>query len=307
MQLLATSPSPISHQIPHVAVGAMIALQLTLATLLCASTAAAENALPPITVEASGQVLEGKMVWADLLTSDVDKATEFYSAVFGWEVLRSADSGFVTALVGSSPVASISTYEEEVPEGAAIWIPSFSTENVDAAASRVISAQGTELAPAEDLPGRGRVAVFADPQGAVFALLRATGGDPPDGGPVTAGTWLWPELWAPDAKIATGFYGQVLKLNATVIKDNADVEHHVLGGADIARSTVIKNPLPGVEPNWLLYLFVEDLAASLAAVEKHGGNILLGPQEGEGNNDIAIISDPTGGVLALQQRGGSKQ
>ena len=47
---------------------------------------------------------------------------------------------------------------------------------------------------------------------------------------------------------------------------------------------------------------VADVIATVKAVEKAGGEVLLAPQKDGFNDDVAIIADPTGGVFALQQK-----
>jgi uncharacterized protein len=56
---------------------------------------------------------------------------------------------------------------EDVPSS---WMPYFGIEDLDAALSRVPELGGALVAPRMDLP-RGSIAVFTDPQGAVFAAL----------------------------------------------------------------------------------------------------------------------------------------
>ena len=53
-----------------------------------------------------------------------------------------------------------------------------------------------------DIDDRGRLAVVGDPEGAIFGVVRTTGGDPPDRDP-EVGDWLWNELWSDDEEAAT--------------------------------------------------------------------------------------------------------
>ena len=48
-------------------------------------------------------------------------------------------------------------------------------------------------------------ALVSDSGGALFLLLRARGGDPPDADPVLGG-WLWWELWTDDVDSAMDLY-----------------------------------------------------------------------------------------------------
>ncbi|MEH6552321.1 MAG: VOC family protein [Pseudomonadales bacterium] len=286
-------------------------LLCTFAALVFSSPASlgaeAATAIPAILSKPSNQVIPGKMVWADLLTRDVTTAGRFYAAVLGWQLVPSEDPGYVTAYIDGQPVAALATYTETAPEDAALWLPSFSVRDVDAAVLRALDQGAEELANADDLPNRGRLAVLQDPQGAAFSVLRASSGDPIDGGKPLAGAWIWPELWSSDQQNATDFYRHALELESVNFTDESGTKHQVLGLNNIGRSTVIVAPLDNVKPSWLLYLLVDRMEPTLALVRQHGGKVLLNTRKGELNHRIAIIADPTGGVLALQEMKGVQQ
>jgi uncharacterized protein len=52
------------------------------------------------------------------------------------------------------------------------WLAYFAVADCDAAASRAVSLGAMTYMPPTDIPGTGRFAVFADPQGAMFAIYR---------------------------------------------------------------------------------------------------------------------------------------
>lgn len=278
-----------------------------LAGILLGSPARAESALSPITAEPTAKILQGKMVWADLLTNDIDAAADFYRAVFGWSISASADSGYLNASLDGELIAAISSYQGSAPDEPGIWLASLSVESVDAAMKRGVAQGGVQLAPGEDLPGRGRVAVLQDPQGAVVGVMRATGGDPADGAKLRSGDWIWPELWSPEPAAIVPFYRQVFGYEYELLQDDNGLQHHVLARDNIARASVVQTPLEDVEPNWLLYLLVDDMEATLTALRTNGGKVLWDAAPGDAMSDVAIIMDPTGGVLGLQARGGELQ
>ena len=53
-------------------------------------------------------------------------------------------------------------------------------------------------------------------------------------------------------------------------------------------------------PQWLMYIIVEDLDASIAACEANGGRTIRDPQ-GLAGGRFALIEDPVGAVTALYQ------
>jgi len=242
----------------------------------------------------------GAIVWMDLLTGDVRAASQFYTTVFGWDVEASADGDYAYATLNGRPVASIVAYDEELVDAEGLWLPSISVTDVDQAVAAVKSGGGTIIEPPEDLPGRGRYVLVEDPRGAVVMLLRASTGDPVRSEAVN--DWYWSELWTDDAAAATGFYESVVGYRIVPVKDSAGSTYQVMGRDRNPYATVVKTPLPDVEPNWLTYLLVDDVDDAARRVLKAGGSVLIPPQKDGFNADVTIVADPTGGVFALQQR-----
>ncbi|NNJ66095.1 MAG: VOC family protein [Xanthomonadales bacterium] len=242
----------------------------------------------------------GAMVWMDLLTDDVAAASRFYAEVFGWSVERSDDGGYAYATLDGRPVAAIAAYEDDLGEVEGLWIPSFAVADVDRAAAAVTANGGSVLEPPEDLAGRGRYVLVADPAGAVLMLLRASGGDPKPA--EAAKRWLWSELWTDDVPAATAFYEAVLGYRTVAVRDGDGSAFQVMGRDQRPYASVVESPLPGVEPAWLAYLLVDDVDKTARKVLKAGGAVLVPPQRDGFNEDVAIVADPTGGVFALQQR-----
>ncbi|MGB5623571.1 MAG: hypothetical protein WBN65_13845, partial [Gammaproteobacteria bacterium] len=58
---------------------------LTLAATHVTAQETALPPLPPVTTEASGEYLPGKIIWADLFSSNVETSRNFYQQLFGWE------------------------------------------------------------------------------------------------------------------------------------------------------------------------------------------------------------------------------
>lgn len=281
-------------------------LCLSLICLYLPALVTAEEALPSITTEATNQMRPGKLVWADLLTTDVARAAQFYQDVFGWQIVSNAKGDYATARLNDVPVAAIAAYEGVVPENSeALWLVSIAVMDLDESLNRVTEHGGKILEPAVDLPERGRLALISDPQGARLMLLRASGGDPEDSPPLD-NTLLWGELWTSDVPAAVSFYEKLIGYRAVQVKGNAGRDYQVLGRDEKARATVIASPFPEVEPNWLPYLLVSDVADTVERILEYGGTVYVPPQKDELNHDIAIAADPTGGVFALQQRRGDE-
>jgi hypothetical protein len=122
----------------------------------------------------------GAMVWSELQTGDVSRAVPFYQAVTGCTT-ETGPAGdlveYTTFLVEGRPVAGAMRQPMEgVP---AFWMTYFKVEDVDLAVARAQELGAAVHAPAFDVPGVGRLAVLADPNGAAFSLMAGeTSGTP---------------------------------------------------------------------------------------------------------------------------------
>jgi len=246
----------------------------------------------------------GTVVWMDLLTDDVDSAASFYEEVFDWQFEFNSDRDYAYAKHEGTPVAAISAYDEEVGEAEGLWLASIAVNDIESAVTRVEESGGAIIESPEDLPGRGRYVLVADPTGAAVVLLRANGGDPERS--EVNGRWLWAELWTDDVEKATDFYEQVVGYKTVAVKDTGGSVFQMMGRDNNPHVSVVLAPLPDVEPTWLPYLQVADVDATARAILKAGGAVLLPPQKDGFNADVAIVADPTGGVFALQQKEGGK-
>lgn len=261
----------------------------------------AEQVVGPVTKEATNKFLPGKVIWVDLVTNDVSRAASFYADVFNWEITFSSEDSFAEASYQGQPVAAIAAYEDDAPDDEARWLISISVPDVNAASSAVEKNGGKVLEGPVDLPDRGRYVLVNDPNGAMLMFLQASGGDPVDETPAS-NNWLWAELWTDDPGNAASFYKAVVGYKSKIISDTDGSDVLVLGRQGIARASVVKTPFEDVEPNWLPYLLVDDIAKTLKSVEKHGGSVVLYAANDANNADVAIVADPTGGVFALQQK-----
>jgi predicted enzyme related to lactoylglutathione lyase len=116
----------------------------------------------------------GAFCWNELATRDPKTATEFYSALLGWEFEPSqATAGpayWMIKNAGGWNAGMREIGDELPPEVPSHWAVYFAVEDVNASAERATAAAGHVLMPRTEIPERGAFAAIADPQGAFFAL-----------------------------------------------------------------------------------------------------------------------------------------
>ena len=116
----------------------------------------------------------GFMTWNELATSDVDRAKQFYTDLFGWGAETQAfEGGFEYTTFSVDQRAYSGTYDMSgiVPDGTPPhWSVYFSVDDTDAAVERARDRGATILREPSDTEF-GRMAVIADPQGAVFQII----------------------------------------------------------------------------------------------------------------------------------------
>jgi predicted enzyme related to lactoylglutathione lyase len=268
-----------------------------------ASPAALPFTLPPLVQPASKEHHPGKVVWADLVTPDVSAAKAFYGGLFGW-TFKDVSTGardYSVALAGSDPVAGIIEREaHQVAPRQANWLTFISVKDVERAQKIVLAKGGRVLSPPRNYPQRGRQAVFADPQGAVFAVLQSSNGDPRDE-LADPGEWIWSSLLSHDAATEAAFYQNIFGYEVFDPPDEEGSAHLVLATGNYARASA--NTLPaearGVPPHWLNFVRVLSAKDTAAKAESLGGRVLVQPHPDRHGGLMAVIADPGGAPFGL--------
>jgi predicted enzyme related to lactoylglutathione lyase len=116
----------------------------------------------------------GALTWNELNTRDLDAAKTFYSGVFGWTA-HDMDMGpmsYTEWKLGDRTIGGMLAMPEQVPaEVPSHWLAYFGVDDTDAAVATATGAGGTLFVPPTDIPA-GRFAVLADPDGAMFAVIK---------------------------------------------------------------------------------------------------------------------------------------
>lgn len=256
--------------------------------------------LPPITKTPTNVFQFGKFVWVDLITDDVKTVKKFYADIFAWEY-EDLGGGYTLVSHHGNPVCGI-LESRRVKEDirATGWLSYLSVQDVDAAANYIRENGGTILREPWDFDDRGRMSVVKDPQGTVFILLTATGGDPDDILP-RLGQWLWSEFITVDAPGAITFYEKLMNYNVEKQELTEGREYLVLKYKHKYRAGIVQTKRQDIKPTWLPYIRVEDPGPVVKRTKQLGGKVLLEPTQDIRKGSVAVIEDPTGGIIAVQK------
>jgi predicted enzyme related to lactoylglutathione lyase len=107
-------------------------------------------------------------------------------------------------------------------------------------------------------------------------------------------------LWTNDLDGARDFYRRLVGYQYAAARAG---RYHVFGREDVPRAGIVAIAWEGVEPNWLPYVMVRSLANVLRGARAAGGAVLQEPKDDFGDGMVALIVDPTGGVIAVWQGG----
>jgi len=115
----------------------------------------------------------GAFSWAELMTSDPKAATDFYAKLFGWAI-KNMDMGtgpYHVVNVGESGVGGIMGFPPGAQGMPPAWGCYVTVNDVDETARQAVALGGKIVMPGMDIPGVGRMAVIADPQGATLNII----------------------------------------------------------------------------------------------------------------------------------------
>jgi predicted enzyme related to lactoylglutathione lyase len=237
----------------------------------------------------------GRFVWRELTTPDTARSASFYAELFGWtsKAMNPAEpAGYQVFEHGGEQVGGFTP--PMMPEAPSMWLDYVTVDDVDASLARVIALGGRAYSPAMDVPGTGRFAVVASPDGAVFALFRGTnpGATDTERQP-PVGTFCWSQLFTQDLPGAVAFYTEIFGWTAEEMGGMV-----VFKTGTVARASASKAP-EGVPTAWLAYVAVDDVDASAARGAVAGATIMGQPADIPGMGRFAVLIDPTGAPIAL--------
>ena len=246
----------------------------------------------------------GQFCWADLTTSDPRAARSFYTGLFGWSVqdIPMGDAGVYSMLQirGKDVAALAGMRDEEKKQGVSPhWNNYVSVSNADSAAKKAKSLGGTIVAPAFDVMDAGRMALIADPQGAIFALWQAKksiGAELNN----EANTMCWNELMTSDIEGARKFYSGLFGWNLKVSPEYTEV-HLGAGDQGIGGMMQIRPEMQGMPPNWIPYFAVSDTDGAAKKAKAAKAHVGVPPTDIPNVGRFSVLADPQGARFAIIQ------
>lgn len=272
------------------------------ATVLVAAGCASSSGLDVSGMSFSQSPLIGKFVWHDLVTDDIDASRRFYADLLGWtfeETTGPAGRYYVARIDGVYVAGLVSVPAADAGVKVSRWLPYLSVADVDDAIVRGSDHGAQVVVGARSVP-LGRVAALVDPEGAVLGIARSRLGDPDDATTrAGAGRVVWNELLSDQPALAARFYGDAVGYHVQAVERRGG-EYRFLEMNGVRRAGIQPMPADGWDPLWLTYFGVVDVDAAVARVESLGGKVLLAPDASVREGSMAVITDPSGAILVLQ-------
>ena len=264
--------------------------------------------------------IAGVPCWVDTSQPDPAAAAEFYGGLFGWETENvmppDAPGPYFMARLRGRDVGAISGQQQPAPPS---WNTYVWVDSADDTAAKVRDAGGTVLTEPFDVMQSGRMAVFADPQGAVFSVWQA--GEHRGSQIVNEhGSVNFNDLRTTDVEGAKAFYGAVFgwkeldmgSFSAWTLPGYGDHLEELNPGTrermgemgapggfiDVVASL---GETTGDEPaHWGVTFGVDDADAIAKRAEELGGEVLAPPFDAPWVR-MAIIRDPQGATFTASQ------
>ena len=248
--------------------------------------------------------------WIDTWQPDAGAAAAFYAQLFGWEAERT-DPRYVMCRLRGRDVAAVGAGDRG--DAPAAWTTYVQVEDADGTVAKAIEAGGRVVAaPFDSLEG-GRIAIFADPAGAVLGVWQpgAHRGARVVNEP---GAWAMSVLLCDDPEPARAFYGAVFGWGAEpfALGDSEGTLWRLRGyvggepAQPVPRDVVaVMAPAFGRPAAWAVNFWVDDADATTARARQLGGTVVAGPFDTPISRD-AVIADPAGAVFSVSTAPGGR-
>jgi predicted enzyme related to lactoylglutathione lyase len=242
----------------------------------------------------------GTPCWIDLGVDDMARARAFYGGLFGWDLPEGPPEagGYAMCELDGRPVAGIGP-KMGAAELPSVWTTYIASTDADETVSKIKAAGGQLMMEPFDVMDVGRMAIAADPGGAVFGVWQArlhTGvrlaNEP--------GALAWNENMSRDFEGNKAFYHSVFGYDYGDVGDDgfryATLD---LGGRPVGGIGELGPDSPEQTPaHWATYFGVADTDAAVAAVPRLGGAVLRAAWDTPYGR-MAVLSDDQGAAFSV--------
>jgi uncharacterized protein len=242
----------------------------------------------------------GTPCWVDLGVDDIAKASTFYASLFGWDIQPGPPEagGYTMCLKKGRPVAGIGP-KQGPPGSSPVWTTYLASADADQTAAKITEAGGQLFMQPMDVMDVGRMAVAADPGGAIFGIWQArshTG----LGLANEPGAVCWNE------NLSRNFDGNKAFYQAVFGYEYGDIEAEgfryatlKLDGTDVGGIGELDSSFPSDLPaHWATYFAVASTDDAAAAVDAAGGMVVREPWDTPYGR-MAIVGDNQGAAFSL--------
>ncbi len=250
-------------------------------------------------------ITPGDPCWVDLMTSDTEKAKEFYGALFGW-TFQTGDQelygGYITASKDGKTVAGIMQKPQDMAQMPDIWSTYLRAADINAVTEAARANGGQVFLEPMDVPEQGWMAMYGDPSGAAVGAWQfgnhqgyELSGEP--------GTVVWLDLQSKDYRSAVEFYERVFGWETVVESDTPEFRYTTLGSGDDAKAGIMdaSGYLPEEVPSsWQVYFGVDHVDATVEQAVSLGATVIEAPVDTPYGR-MATLTDPTGALFKLNQ------
>lgn len=247
---------------------------------------------------------EGLFGWVDLSTSDMDKAKDFYTELFGWTAHDQPlpdGMAYTQFTLDEALVAGMGP----IPPGMqmpSVWNSYVIVADAAATATKAAEAGGTVVMPPMQVMEQGSMAMLMDPSGAVVGAWQPAAHQGADVFNVP-GALTWNELQSRDLDAAKPFYATVFGWEWQA-GPSPDYDLAILNskqGEDKTNAGAMPMP-PGVPDEvpsfWMVYFAVADCDAAMTKAVELGGSVMFEAME-MGPGRFGGIMDPMGAGFAV--------
>ncbi len=268
------------------------------------------------------EYMPGVPCWIDSNQPDAKAALPFYEGLFGWEFENvmppEAGGEYFIGRIRGGDVAAVAPVPEGMPP-MAMWSTYVAVASVDESAEKVRAAGGSVFQGPFDVGPAGRMAVIADPQGAIFCLWEAKGniganvvnengalnfntlttGDDAAAEAFYGAVFGWKLLSIPAGKFWTlPGYGDHLEESAPGLRE----QMAQMGAPDgfIDAVAMVRPLAGGGRPNWSVTFGADDIDATAKKVAELGGTVVVEPHD-EPWTKTATFQDPQGATFLASQ------